>query len=137
MSKSWLITEISNEIMYIEIQYVRSRGKGSGRGHGARARRRGGRAKRRSRRVIKKKSSSEEELQLSDSSSDKQLLCAVIRHKPKYRVGVRVRKKFDDKFYNGTITRVNRSDGQCHVKYCDGDSESMSEGEIKQHIMTM
>jgi len=74
---------------------------------------------------------------LSDSSSDKQLLCDVIHHKPKYRVGVRVRKKFGDKFYNGTITRVNRSNGQCHIKYCDGDSENMSEDEIKQHIMTM
>ena len=62
------------------------------RSRGARARRRGGRDKRRSRRLIKKKSSSEEELQLSDSSSDEQLLCDVIRHKPKYRVGVRVRK---------------------------------------------
>ena len=82
-------------------------------------------------------SSSEEELILNESSSDDQPLSTFVLHKPKYRVGVMVRKKFGDKYFNGKIIRINRSNGQCHIKYCDGDSESMSEEEIEQHIMTI
>ena len=46
------------------------------------------------------------------------------------------KKLIGDKYFNGKIIRINLSNGQCHIKYCDGDSESMSEEEIEQHIMT-
>ena len=55
--------------------------------------------------------------------------------KRKYTVGTRVRKKFGSKYFNGTIVRVDRVSGQCHVKYSDDDSESMSEDDIKNYIV--
>ena len=68
---------------------------------------------------------------MSESSLDDQPLSVFVRHKPKYRVDI------SDKYFNGRIVRVNCIDAQCHIKYCDSDSEIMSEGEIEQYIMRM
>ena len=45
-----------------------------------------------------------------------------------------VRKKFGRRFFDGEIVRTDDSN-RCHVKYTDGDSEDLSEDELKTHIV--
>lgn len=52
------------------------------------------------------------------------------RHPRLYQndVGARVRKEFEDGFFNGTIVGVTE-EGHYHVRYDDDDAEDMSEDE--------
>ena len=68
----------------------------------------------------------------SSSSSEDVLLCDLISDK--YPIGTRVRKKFGRQCFDGSIVSRNIVDKHWHVKYTDGDSESMSEDELRTHI---
>ena len=53
--------------------------------------------------------------------------------KGRYTIGMKIRKKFGRRFFDGEIVRIDDSN-RCHVKYTDGDSEDLSEDELKTHI---
>ena len=44
-------------------------------------------------------------------------------------------EKFGRTYYNGTVVRVDRVSGQCHISYNDDDSESLSEGEMRKYVI--
>ena len=51
-----------------------------------------------------------------------------------YKVGTKVRKKFNNTCYNGRVVKVDSFNKHYHVKYDDSDSESVSEGELKSCV---
>ena len=73
----------------------------------------------------------------SSSSDDNEPLSVMLSRlrKRKYVVGIKVRNKFGSKYFNDTIVRVDRVNGQYHVQYSDDDSENMSEHDIKNYIV--
>jgi len=56
---------------------------------------------------------------------------------PYYQIGDRLRKKFNHKYYEGTITEIPEPPDRnyYHVKYEDDDEEDMSVDEIKAYII--
>ena len=131
-----------------------ARGSGGARGHG---RGRGGSRGRGSGRVIDS-SSSEDEFVLTTghergcgdargrghgtvsdgTSSEDELLSSIqnrFKSERKYPIGTKIRKKFGRKCYNGSIVRLRNDENEhWHVKYSDGDSESLSEEELRSSV---
>ena len=54
----------------------------------------------------------------------------------RYDIGMKVRKKFKTIYFDGEIVSkyVDSGSNMWHVKYTDGDSEDLSEDELKVHI---
>ena len=71
----------------------------------------------------------------SSDSDDDRVLSSVSKRVHSVRVGSKIMKKFDNKFYVGKITELPRPGERYYcVKYEDGDSETMIISEVLQCI---
>ena len=71
----------------------------------------------------------------SSDSDDDRVLSSVSKRVHGVRVGSKIMKKFDDRFYVGEITELPRTGEVFYrVKYDDGDSETMRISEVLKYI---